>query len=164
MTVRSDVVVAEVDTVERLRALAASLHEAGDAKLIVVSGLPAEVALLASMVAGAKAYLQKPVAADLLDRTVRAVAAGHTVVDPRCTAWLVDLALRGQRVPVANGLTLRQSHVLHLAGAGLSNREIAEVLGVSLDTVKTHVRQALKRLGVADRRTAARRLTAVLED
>lgn len=163
MTVRSDVVVAEVDTVERLRTRAASLPEAGEAKVIVVSALPAEVALLAAMVAGAKAYLQKPVAGDLLERTVRAVTVGHTVVDPRCTAWLVELALQGQRVPVANGLTLRQSHVLHLAGAGLSNREIAEVLGVSLDTVKTHVRQALKRLGVGDRRTAARRL-AVLED
>lgn len=60
-------------------------------------------------------------------------------------------------------LTRRQREVLRLINRGLSNEEIAEEIGVTLNTVKSHVSSMLKALGVK-RRTQAMRMLAVPED
>jgi DNA-binding NarL/FixJ family response regulator len=148
---RPDVVVVDVVTLERLEQVAAAIPHMAGSRSVVVSGLSAEVALLSVMAAGAHAFLLRPPAPDLLERTVSEVLAGHKVVDPACTGWMVEPALYGGRLHPDNGLTLRQSQVLGLVRGGLTNREIARVLGLSRDTVKTHLRQAMKRLGVHDR-------------
>lgn len=150
-TRRPEVVIADVAGVERLQRVAAAVPRLRGARVVVVSSLPAELALLATMAAGVQAFLLKPLDSDLLERTMAAVLAGHTVVDPRCTSWLVELALHGHRARMDNSLTLRQSQVLALVRGGLTNREIGRVLGLSIDTVKTHLRQAMKRLGAHDR-------------
>jgi DNA-binding NarL/FixJ family response regulator len=56
--------------------------------------------------------------------------------------------------PARRGLTPRQREVLALVGEGFTNREIAEVLGISWRTVKRLVEQILDRLGVASRSRA----------
>lgn len=149
---RAEVVVADVSTSDRLYQLAAVIPDLADAKVVVVSALPPEVALLTVMAAGARAFLGKPLRPALLDDALAAVVAGGMFVDPASTRWLVDLALHGHRSRPDSGLTLRQSQVVVLANSGLTNREIAGVLDVSMETVRTHRREAMKRLGVADRR------------
>jgi two-component system nitrate/nitrite response regulator NarL len=70
----------------------------------------------------------------------------------------------GQRAPHLEppaqtpSLTLREREVAHLIGAGLSNKEIAARLGISLATTKSHVHSILSKLGVARRYLAVRRL------
>jgi DNA-binding NarL/FixJ family response regulator len=148
---RPDVVLADIATAERLHHVVAAIRGMAGTPVVVVSGLPAEVALLPTMAAGARAFLQKPVEAEALERTVAWVLDGHTVVDPRCTHSLVELALHGHATRPDNGLTLRQSQVVALVRGGLTNRQIGRVLGLSGETVKTHLHDAMKRLGAADR-------------
>jgi DNA-binding NarL/FixJ family response regulator len=150
-TRRADVLVVEVSTPQRLREAVAVLGAGPGARAVVVSGLPAEAALLPVMAAGARAFLQRPLAAGLLEEAIAAVVAGHTFVDARSTGWLIDLAMHGRRSRPLDGLTLRQSQVVELVRGGLTNREIARLLGVSPGTVKTHLHEAMRRLGVTDR-------------
>ncbi|MDQ3756646.1 MAG: response regulator transcription factor [Actinomycetota bacterium] len=146
-----DVLVVEVASVERLQQLPAAARRLAGTPLVVVCGLPAEVALVAAFSAGARAFLELPVEGEEVERAITAVLAGHIVVDPRCTEWLVGLALVGHATRASTRLTLRQSQVVGLVRSGLTNREIGRVLGLSRDTVKTHLREAMKRLGAHDR-------------
>jgi DNA-binding NarL/FixJ family response regulator len=148
------VVVVEVATPDALRRLAAEAPRPTGARVVVVSALPPEVALLPAMAAGARAFLHKPLEPGFLATAVSWVLEGHRVVDPRSTAWLVELALHGHR-SVDGGLTLRQSQVASLVRGGLTNRQIAHVLGVSPETVKTHLHEAMRRLGATDRSAVA---------
>ncbi|MDQ3757660.1 MAG: response regulator transcription factor [Actinomycetota bacterium] len=164
---RPDLVIADVASPERLHELVAAMPDLRHAKVVVVSSLPREGALLTAMATGVRALVDRPLRPELLHDAAAAVLAGYTFVDPRSTAWLVELALHGHRSRRASGLTFRQSQVVALAGAGLSNREIARVLDLSMDTVKSHLRQAMRRLGVGSRRAAtemAERLLRQQED
>jgi DNA-binding NarL/FixJ family response regulator len=151
---RLEVVVVEISTVERLREVAAGPLTGTGARLVVVSALPAEAALLTCMGAGARAFIRRPLEPGVVERAIAAVLAGDTFVDPRSTSWLVELALHGHRSRPRDGLTLRQSQVVELVRGGLTNREIARVLDVSLATVKSHLHEAMRRLGVGDRQSA----------
>ena len=68
---------------------------------------------------------------------------------------LVDFS--GARPVVIDELTAREQSVLALLPTGLSAREIADELGISRDTVKTHTRRLYQKLGVSSRRTAVAR-------
>lgn len=161
---RPDVLVVEVATAERLRELSTGLASTVGARVIVVSALPAEAALLPSLGAGARAFLRAPLEPGLLERAITAVLAGHAFVDPRSTQWLVELALHGHRSRPGDGLTLRQSQVVELVRSGLTNREIARVLDVSLATVKSHLHRAMQHLGVTDRWAATALAERLRED
>jgi DNA-binding NarL/FixJ family response regulator len=100
--------------------------------------------------AGAKAYVLKSADGEEVLDTVRMVAHGHAVLDRG--VWN-SLAERG-RSRREFGLTAREMDVLRLLGKGYRNREIAESLGLSPTTVKTHVARIFKRLDVSDRTDA----------
>ncbi|MDQ3757591.1 MAG: response regulator transcription factor [Actinomycetota bacterium] len=148
---RPDVVVAEVSTPERLHELAALLQDGLRVRTVVVSGLPPQVALLTSLAAGVRGFVRKPLGPGDVEEAVSAVLEGNAFVDTRSTGWLIELAVHGHRTRPQDGLTLRQSQVVELVRGGLTNREIAHVLGVSLPTVKSHLHEAMRRLGVGDR-------------
>jgi DNA-binding NarL/FixJ family response regulator len=90
---------------------------------------------------------------DLL-RAVRAIAAGGAFLAPPFTRHLVA-ALEGRRdrasPALLEELTAREREVMALVAYGWSNSQIAERLGLSPATVKTHVARALTKLGVGDR-------------
>lgn len=146
-----DVVLCEVTGFRQVHDLTAAAARLQDAAVVVVSDLPAEQALLLCLAAGVRGFVGTPVAPGVLDHAVSAVLAGHAYVDPAGTAWLVEFALRGHRPEFRSGLTVRQAQVLQLVRGGLTNREIAAALGVSLETVKTHLHEAMRRLGTHDR-------------
>ncbi len=104
---------------------------------------------------GAAGFLVKDTRpADLIE-AVRVVAGGDALLSPRVTRTLIaEFAARAKAPPASERLaelTDREREVMALAGAGLSNDEIAARLIVSPATAKTHVSRAMTKLGARDR-------------
>jgi DNA-binding NarL/FixJ family response regulator len=102
--------------------------------------------------AGATGYLLKDSApADLL-AAIRAAALGQSPLDPRVAA-----ALLPTRQPTAptKVLSAREREVLLLASRGMANKQIGRALGITERTVKVHLGNVFRRIGVADRTSAA---------
>ena len=105
---------------------------------------------------GAAGYLTKSISRDALISAITEVAGGGA-------AWARD-DLRRVSGPIAepegdvgleSPLTKRELEVLKQLAFGLTNKEIAEALGISYETVKEHVQHILRKLGVSDRTQAA---------
>jgi len=109
--------------------------------------------VMATLDAGAVGYLLKDAAPDEIIRAVRLAAQGLSPLDPRAAQVLLDARTRGSRPDF--GLTPRESEVLVLLTAGLSNKHIALRLGISEATVKAHLTSVFSAIGVADRTQAA---------
>jgi DNA-binding NarL/FixJ family response regulator len=134
--------------------------------VIVLSEQGSEDELLAALRGGAKGYLPKDVGPAGLARAARAALDGEAPLPRALTARLVEeLRFRhgGRRLRDAGGawvtLSARESEVLELLRRDLTTKQIAERLGISAVTVRRHVSDALRRLGVRDR-DAALRITA----
>src|ERR687885_1642552 len=120
--------------------------------------------------AGASGFLNKRAGVEALPRALRGAAAGEAVVSRRLTMRLVDSMRRtpadgaGLR-PVRSRLTPREWEVLDLLCAGQSTDEIADTLVLSAETVRSHIKNLLRKLGVSSRQAAvnqARQLRADL--
>lgn len=137
-----------IDGLEVTRRLS---DEHPDVRVIILTTNEDPAYATEAMKAGAKAYVLKSADGEEVLETVRMVARGHAVLDRG--VW--D-ALAEQRRTRAEqfGLTAREMDVLGLLGRGYRNREIAESLGISQSTVKTHVARIFKRLDVGDRTDA----------
>ena len=109
--------------------------------------------------AGATGFIPKTVAPATLPRLVRAAAAGEPVVTRGLTNRLIDAFRafspdgRGLR-PVRSPLTGRQWEVLDLLCEGLSTDEIARTLVVSSETIRSHLKNIARALGVRSRQQA----------
>jgi DNA-binding NarL/FixJ family response regulator len=113
----------------------------------------------AAVRAGASAYVPKSAAGEQVVRTVRMVARGHLVMDAHGSAPEPTVAA----APIT--LSRREHEVLRLISRACSNREIATELGISVETVKTHLERLYRRLGVSGRTDAvAKGLRAGLID
>jgi len=96
-----------------------------------------------AIAAGAHGYLTKSVEPEALMAAIRAVSRGEQVIPPG-----IDLLLdKGDRHP-ASVLTAREAQVMEMLARGLTNREIAEHLEISIKTVDTHRGHVLKKLGL----------------
>lgn len=129
-----------------------ALLDAGVRTAIVVLTSFADQARVAeALEAGAVGYLLKDSEpADLL-AAIRAAAAGHAPIDPR-----VARALLPTRAPAPGAdLSEREREVLQLVAQGLANKQVAHRLGISERTVKVHLGNVFRRLGVTDRTSAA---------
>ena len=125
-----------------LAAIGVILQQHPSAKILMLSMHSEETLVRQAMAAGARGYVLKN-ALDLdLAAAVKRVAAGETVLDPA-----VDRPppLAGER---AKRLTPRELEVLQHICNGRSNREIATVLGVSVNTVAVHRANIMNALGV----------------
>ena len=105
---------------------------------------------------GASGYLIKTVSSDELLAAIRKVASGEPIWS-RDELRRVTGALSTPRaaVDLEVPLTKRESEVLKQLALGLSNREIAQALSISYETVKEHVQHILRKVGVSDRTQAA---------
>jgi DNA-binding NarL/FixJ family response regulator len=153
---RPDVVLMDVrmpvmDGIEATRRLA------GGARVVILTTFDLDDYVYDALSAGASGFLLKDAGAERLFDAVRVVAAGDALLAPAVTRRLIAefARLRPRPAPPAlAGLTPRETDVLRLVAEGLSNREIADRLVVSDETVKTHVSRVLGKLGLRDRTQA----------
>jgi two-component system, NarL family, response regulator DegU len=104
---------------------------------------------------GARGYVLKARDAEHLIQTVRLVAGGNMVIDPQLVVALAEeLSQAKERDRRAETLTAREVEVLQLLAFGHTNRDIAEKLYISPDTVKTHLEHIFEKLGASDRTAA----------
>lgn len=118
------------------------------ARIVVLTMMTGEEDIYRAMEAGAATYLLKDTAIEDLTRVIRDVHAGRSPkVSPEIRA---QMAARAERP----ALTGREIQVLELVRRGLRNREIGSSLGISEETVQSHVRSILSKLDVPDRTAA----------
>ncbi|NBH06669.1 response regulator transcription factor [Amycolatopsis sp. SID8362] len=124
-------------------------------KVLLLSAYDDEQYLFQALRAGAVGYLLKSVDGEGLVRQLELVAAGETVVDTTMAGRVAASAARlqsGEFWPGAHlSLTQRESEVLGLLVAGLSNRAIAAKLVLGEETIKSHLRAVFRKLEVNDR-------------
>lgn len=125
------------------------------ARVIMLTSFASTGALLQAFSAGAKGFVMKESEPAVLRDAVRTVASGESFTDPKVGAKLAALASRNRRTKGPFGLTLQEMRVVELLPRGLTNRMIGEELGITEDTVKTHLRHALRKLKARDRVEAA---------
>lgn len=119
--------------------------------------------VLRALRAGASGYLLKDVTLDQVVTAIRTLAEGGTLVQPGLTERLLQ-AMRRMPDPddprdlPPQPLTDRERDVLRLVAAGEPTRRIAGQLGISSETVETHIRSGMRKLGARTRTEAAARL------
>ena len=127
-----------------------------ETRVLILPVSDRKVDFLRALKAGARGYLLKSMDSREVLAGIRRVADGEAVLPPKLAARLLDdLAEPLQPSPVAEGLTERELEVLACLSQGLGNKEIATSLNITENTVKTHVRSILAKLGVRSRTEAA---------
>lgn len=123
-----------------------------DIEVIVLSSVIERNAVVRAVRAGAIGYLLKDIQPEELCKAVRAAAGGQVQLSPQVSTYL----MREVQYPESpKHLTEREADVLRLLAQGQSNKDIARHLHVVEDTVKSHVRHILSKLGVQSRTQAA---------
>lgn len=113
--------------------------------------------LIKALAAGADGYLLKNAEPDELFQAIRQVAAGQGVLSPEVTARVMQAAGSAQSQQQATLLSQREQEVLTELTKGGTTAHIAAVLFISENTVKTHIRHILEKLGAANRTEAVAR-------
>jgi DNA-binding NarL/FixJ family response regulator len=119
--------------------------------VILYTGSGDRAHLMEAVDAGARGYVLKEAPLPDLLRAIEVVARGGTYVDPVLAGPLAGSAATSERLPE---LSQRERDVLRLLAEGLSNEEIGKKLFISAETVRTHIRKAMRKLE-ADTRTQA---------
>lgn len=124
-------------------------------KVLMLTALTNEGVMLRAFHAGALGFLVKESRPEMIRDAVHHVAEGRTYIDSMVAAKMIQLATKGRRAKGPHDLTIMEMRVLEMLPKGLSNRDIAKELGLSHETIKTHIRHILRKLQVADRAEAA---------
>jgi len=134
-------------------------------KIVAFALAEVETEVIAWAQAGICGYIPRNTPLSGMVGMLQDIVQGEQLCQRRVASGLLRwIGQRAPRVesPAQTGgrasLTLREREVAHLIGTGLSNKEIAARLGISLATTKSHVHSILSKLGVARRFLAVRRL------
>lgn len=136
-----------------------------DVEIVAITSFVEEARIVAALEAGASGFLLKDAEADELAAAIRAAASGEVHLDP-AVAGIVARRMRSRPGGGPGGgadgsgdalgsLTARERDVLGAVARGLSNRAIADELGITERTARTHVSNILAKLGLASRTQAA---------
>jgi len=133
-------------------------EEAPAVRVLVLTMYDNDESVLAAMRAGARGYLVKGAAGELIAGAVRAVAAGEAVFGSDVAARVLGVLAEDRRGARAGlpfpELTDREREILDLIAAGRSNQDIARRLVLSDKTVRNHVSNIFSKLQVRDRAEA----------
>jgi DNA-binding NarL/FixJ family response regulator len=121
-------------------------------RIIIVSIHSDEGYVLRALKAGAKGYLLKASPEGDILNAVRAVAAGQAYLSPEISRLLVEEYVREMRFRGVEDsydlLSIREKEILQLLASGSTNRQVAELIHVSLATVETHRTNIFQKLGI----------------
>jgi DNA-binding NarL/FixJ family response regulator len=121
-------------------------------KVLALTESDDETDVRAAALAGANGYIVKSVKAAKIAEAVRSAHAGKGWLDPSVTAYLLhDYRRASQESPQGPGLTQTELRVLQLVAAGQTTVEIAEELFIAEKTVKNHLANIFRKLGVKNR-------------
>lgn len=120
--------------------------------VLVLTTYDTEADIMAAIGAGAAGYLLKDAPPDEVFRAIRSIARGETVLAPAVAATLVRRTGSSH-----HSLTEREIEIVDLLSQGMSNRDIADHLIVSVATVKAHLSHIYTKLGVDTRAGAVAR-------
>ncbi|GAB39140.1 MULTISPECIES: MadR family response regulator transcription factor [Gordonia] len=154
---RPDVVVVDLKLTagteyEGLRLITEIAQRHSDVASLVLTTFLDDDLVVRAVKAGARGYVVKDVDTTELVRAIQAVSGGGSAFDPRSAAIVLRTVSGGGESPEA--LTEREREVLRLLADGLSNKRIGETLFISESTVKFHIRNIIRKLGVTKRTDA----------
>jgi DNA-binding NarL/FixJ family response regulator len=148
-----------------LNALPLILERVPGQKIVMLTVSEASDDVTTALKSGAKGYVLKGVGSRALADILRTVASGESYVAPTLSARLIsgdgNASLR--KADLLRDLTSRESEVLQLVAAGMSNKQIGLKLDLHEKTVKHHMTQVFVKLGVANRTEAAMAFRDALE-
>jgi DNA-binding NarL/FixJ family response regulator len=119
-------------------------------RVVVLTSFADQARVRDALAAGAIGYVLKDCLPEELLAAVRSAAQGHAPLDPRVAGALLPSASSP-----ADELSERELQVLRLASQGLANKQIGRSLGIAERTVKVHLGNVFRRIGVSDRTSAA---------
>jgi DNA-binding NarL/FixJ family response regulator len=143
-----DVSMPGTDGIEATRRL---LEDGYAGAVVMLTSFSDRVRVVDALDAGAVGYLLKDSEPTEVLAAVRAAASGHAPLDPRVAGAL----LPSRRRDPGTDLSTREREVLLLVSEGLANKQIAKRLGIAERTVKVHLGNVFRRIGVTDRTSAA---------
>ncbi|HEV2755937.1 MAG TPA: response regulator transcription factor [Actinomycetota bacterium] len=154
---RPDVVVMDVRLPDRtgVEVCGDLARQIPSVRVVMLTSFPNDGVMMASFAAGARGFVLKESQPAIIRQAVRTVSEGGTYADPKVAGKLVALATRGRRAKGPFDLTVQEMRVLELLPRGLTNNEIGERLGIGENTVKTHLRNLMRKLDARDRVEAA---------
>ncbi len=126
------------------------LAEQPGLRVVVLTSFSDQARVRDALAAGAIGYVLKDCMPEELLAAVRSAAQGHAPLDPRVAGALLPAASSP-----ADELSERELQVLRLASQGLANKQIGRSLGIAERTVKVHLGNVFRRIGVSDRTSAA---------
>jgi NarL family two-component system response regulator LiaR len=135
-----------IEAIRRLRTLTPNV------KVVVLTSYADDARVIMALKAGAIGYVRKEADPELLLASIRAAAQGQSLLDPTVANALMHELEGGGRHNT--NLTEREQVVLRQIALGQTNREIAAVLMITEETVKTHVGNILTKLQLAHRTQA----------
>jgi DNA-binding NarL/FixJ family response regulator len=136
-----DLQMPEISGIDAISAIRGEFHEA---HIIVLTTHAGDVQVARALKAGARGYLLKGSLRKEMLETIRAVHAGQKRISS-------EVAVKIAEHSTDDSLTPRELDVLRLVAGGNANKEIAAQLSLTEETVKSHVRNILAKLGAKDR-------------
>jgi two-component system response regulator DevR len=125
-------------------------------KCIMLTAYDDDEAIYAAVLAGASGYVLKDIRGSGLVDSIRAVAAGRSLLDPTLATRVVERISQNQlKDPRLDSLSARENQILALIAEGLTNRQIGSALSLAEKTVKNYVSALLAKLGLQRRTQAA---------
>lgn len=133
-----------IETTRRIKRVAPDTH------VLILTMYTDPTTVTQAVKAGANGYLSKGASRESVERAIKDVLAGRSVLDPNVTKGVFGRL--GDRDPSA--LNERELEILQILSHGRSTKEVAEQAFLSEETVKTYLKQIFRKLGVRDRTEA----------
>ena len=138
-----------LQTLEQIR------NEAPETRIMILSTFDNPTYVARSIALGAKDYVLKGISRQELISRIQMVAADQPVVEGSLMSSVKAMMTENSSESLEFPLTNREMQVLRHIALGLSNREIGNSLSISIETVKEHVQNILRKIHAVDRTQAA---------
>jgi len=157
---KPDVILMDLNMPEMggIAATRAIKEENPDRVVLALTISEAEEDIVEMVAAGASGYVLKDVDPASLARSIQDAHAGHFQLDDQLTRRVIvrlGSTLKRSRRPLAEPLTERETEILRMVVVGMSNKAIANRLGLGEGTIKSHLRNIYRKLQVRTRAEAA---------